>query len=377
MPALLAASIHAELAFERWRRGDRVLAYGSLSRAAELLLNVREPDDNWKVAITLFGNFAGFYAYVTRGKSEDSWPYARPSPGCIFDRNSSVLDLFDPAKLYVIAAQLTLLAEGLGLHDEALRWAGRANLADFDLGMHSMMIPYRVAAHVAGGRFSDALGESWGAYAGGTAALSADQRAVQFSLHTGKVTAVTICFSLASVRVRRGTAEAEHVSVLLEDQLRRLAASDPDPFWAAVVDAIHQIATGGRNWRTLYETGLEWEKSEATQLGIMYRLAAMMNAAPREAFHLTVCSFQKQAIPWLGDTPYDVVVIPFLRSYWRWAFEQYSFNFSAPPRTARELDDALSVPGEAGLRNALKVVSRSLGIALTDKYREYLSNGDC
>jgi hypothetical protein len=30
-----------------------------------------------------------------------------------------------------------LLGEGLGLHNDALRWAGRASLADFDLGMHS------------------------------------------------------------------------------------------------------------------------------------------------------------------------------------------------------------------------------------------------
>jgi hypothetical protein len=42
VPALLAASIHAELGFEQWRRGEQVLAYGSLSQAAEVLLNVKE-----------------------------------------------------------------------------------------------------------------------------------------------------------------------------------------------------------------------------------------------------------------------------------------------------------------------------------------------
>jgi hypothetical protein len=373
LPALLAASIHAELGYEQWRRGERVLAFGCLSRAGELLLNMREASDDWKIAITLFGNVAGYYTYIAHGNSADSWPYAKPFPGCVFNRSSSVLDLFDPAKLYAIAAQLTLLAEGLELHNEALRWAGRASLADFDLGMHSLMVPYRVAAHVVGGRFTEAIRESWSAYAAGAPSSTSDERQVRFNRHTGKVTAVIICLSVAKLAVSLGSAEVVQVVNQLEEQLRQLAPLDLDPFWKAVDDALHQMAAGNCNWRSLYETGRECEEREETQLGIVYRAAAMINAAPREAFNLTLCSFLKQLIPWLGDTPYQTVVVPFLRDYWQWAFARYCFNFSAPARTAEELADAFSVPGDRGLRSALRVIARNLRIAVTEKQKEYLS----
>lgn len=373
MPAVLAASIHAELGFEQWGRGERVSAFGALSRTADLLLNMTEAGNDWKIAITLFGNFAGYYAHIANGNSDDSWPYARPFAGCIFDKNSRVLDLFDPAKIYAIAAQLTLLAESLGLHDDALRWAGRANLADFDLGMHSVMVPYRVAAHAAERRFTEAIRDSWIAYAAGAPSSCTDERQIRFNRQTGKVSTVIVGLSLAKLRVERGSGEAARVTTVIEEQLRQLAASEPDTFWSALLEGMRQIAAGSKDWRSLYEAGREWEEREETQLGIVYRLAAMMNAAPSQAFNLTMYTFQKQLIPWLSDTPYQTIVIPFLRAYWRWSFGQYSFHFSAPARAERELEDALLVPGDCGLRNALRVIARYLGIAVPEKHQEYLS----
>jgi hypothetical protein len=178
---------------------------------------------------------------------------------------------------------------------------------------------------------------------------------------------------LAKLRVERGSDEATRVATVIEEQLRQLAASEPDTFWSALLEGIRQIAAGSKDWRSLYEAGREWEDREETQLGIVYRLAAMMNAAPSQAFNLTMYTFQKQSIPWLGDTPYQTIAIPFLRAYWRWSFGRYSFHFSAPARAERELEDALSVPGDRGLRDALGVIARYLGIAVPEKHQEYLS----
>jgi hypothetical protein len=178
---------------------------------------------------------------------------------------------------------------------------------------------------------------------------------------------------VAKLSVDRGSAEAVQASNQLEEQLRQLAVVELDPFWKAVGDALHQIAAGNRNWRSLYETASRWEEGGETQLGIVYRTAAMIDAAPREAFNLTMYTFQRQLIPWLGDTPYETVVIPFLRGYWQRAFAQCPFYFSAPARTAKELADAFSLPGDRGLRSALKVIARSLGIVVAGEQKEYLS----
>lgn len=268
-----------------------------------------------------------------------------------------------------------MLAEGLGLHDEALRWAARTNLANFDLGMHAMMSPYRVAAHVREARLADALEECWSAY-GGATSKTTDERELQLRMHTGKISAVTIGFALANLRISSGRTAAEQAATMLEIELRRLTVSDLDPFWAAFVEVTRYIATGDRNSRTLYEAGLQWENRSETQIGIMYRIAAIMSAAPQEAFHLTMCSFRRKLIPWVGETPYASVTVPFLRSYWRWAVENYSFHFSSPARSVDEVENALLVPGEPGIRQALAVIARTLRINLTDSYRQYLAEVD-
>jgi hypothetical protein len=87
-------------------------------------------------------------------------------------------------------------------------------------------------------------------------------------------------------------------------------------------------------------------------------------------------SFQKQLIPWLGNTAYQTVMVPFLRSYWHWSSEQYSFHFSAPPRMTKELESAFSAPGERGLRTALGVIALALGITVATQHRDYFTDLD-
>ncbi len=369
---LLAASIHTELAFEQWRHEQRNLAYSSLSRAADLLLNVREADDAWKAAVTIFGNFTGYYSHVARNKSDELWPYAKPAPGRVFDQSSSVVDQFDPAKLYVIGAQLTMLAEDLGLDDESLRWARRSNLSEFSQEMGALMVPYRVAAHLRDGALSRALSESWSASTGGNSAVQSQH---DIGRHYRRIGVVLIGFALGSVRIKRGADEAKRVILELEDQVGR-SGFEPDPFWASAVGAMYQIATNDGDWRTLFDTAVRLEQNKETDLaGMIFRVAALMNAPPREAFQITMYSFLPKLVPWLRETPYATVVLPFIKEYWLWVVQDHSFRFSAPQAAMRELEQQLPVPGESSLKSILKVIAGSLAITLTQKDKDYLSEG--
>jgi hypothetical protein len=182
-----------------------------------------------------------------------------------------------------------------------------------------------------------------------------------------------LCFQLAAVRIKSGITAAKTTADELEARVRRIAQPELDPFWAAILGIIHEIAEGNGNWRTLYEAGVEWEQKSETQLGVMYRLAALMTAGPDNAFHLTMHSFRRKLIPWAVDTPYHTIVVPFLKDYWRWTVEHCPACFSVPERTARELESAMSIAGELGLQKGLEVVARSLGVTLTPDYKEYLS----
>jgi tetratricopeptide (TPR) repeat protein len=376
VPPSLAASIHTELAFEQWQQADRTGAFESLSQAAEVLLGQTKTDDDWKITFTLFGNFAGFFCWDTREGSQTLWSYAKPEAGLMLDRSPDILKVFDPAKLYVIAAQLTLLAEGLGLPDRALRWARRADLAKFDVTCNAVMSPYRAAAHVADERFAEAIEESWTTYMAGMNSQTADQQDLGVRIHVGKTSVAIVMFALAAARVTHGSDEAKKIASSLDAIVRRLTNSNLDQFWTAFVELAHHIANGDRNSRTLYEVGIEWEKRGELHLGIICRIAALTSAAPKEAFHLTMCSFRKKLIRWVGDTPFASVIIPFLRSYWQWALTTYSFHFSRPEGTKAEVQSAFSTPGEAGLRQALRIIADALSIRVTDDYREYLAGTD-
>ena len=104
----------------------------------------------------------------------------------------------------------------------------------------------------------------------------------------------------------------------------------------------------------------------------MHRLAAVIAAPPKAAFHLTMCSFLRGLIPWLTDTTYNTVVVSFLRDYWHWAVEECAVHFSAPPRTLRDLEDAFAASGGRGLNQGLTLIAERLGISLTEEYKELL-----
>lgn len=117
------------------------------------------------------------------------------------------------------------------------------------------------------------------------------------------------------------------------------------------------------------------EKNRETDLaGMIFRVAALMNALPSQAFQITTCSFRPKLVPWLLKTPYATVVLPFLKGYWLWMVEEHSFRFSAPQTTAQRLKHQMSVPGESSLKSVLQVIADSLAITLTQKDKEYFFN---
>jgi hypothetical protein len=140
------------------------------------------------------------------------------------------------------------------------------------------------------------------------------------------------------------------------------------------MEALAEITGGSRHWLGLYDTATSFGKQDETALDMMYRLAATVVAAPREAFHLTMTSFMRESLSWLVDTVYHTVVVSFLRDYWRWAVKDYAIHFSAPPRTLREFEEALVTPGLRGLRLGLRLIGERIGVVLSEKYKESLSD---
>jgi hypothetical protein len=376
IPHVEASSIYGELAIERWRRGERSEAFKEWSRAADCLLDVSNPDDEWKIKIPIFGNCSGYFAYVTQHGNDAAWESARPDSGVMIDRHEGVLGLFDAKKLFAIAAQMVLLAEGLGLYDESLAWAARTSLADFTPELGSLIVPYRTAAHVNEKKFVQAVEEAWNCYASGATAIAeGNEKHGDFSQHTGRIALVIVAFGIARVRVNESIEAARRVFTEIESRIQSLSHEQLDEFWLSALAALRAIVGDEQNWKALYETGMRLGEEGQTMPDIMYRLAAVMAAAPREAFNLTIYSFLRSLIPWMMESPYWAVVVPFIRDYWIWSSQTYGIHFSLPARTRQELREAFASDGEAGLKLGLRLIAERLGITLSEKHKQYLYQG--
>jgi hypothetical protein len=183
-----------------------------------------------------------------------------------------------------------------------------------------------------------------------------------------------VAFGIARTRITEGIGASERAWQVVEDRIQVQSRGRLDSFWITTLEGFREIGKGEQNWKVLYERAVEFGKNNGTILELMFRVAAILNAGPSEAFQLTLYSFQRRMLPrLLTDAPYHVIVISFLCCYWRWCVETYAVHFSLPERTSKEITEVLRVPTETGLKSGLRIIADRLGIRLTEAQKEDLS----
>jgi hypothetical protein len=104
-------------------------------------------------------------------------------------------------------------------------------------------------------------------------------------------------------------------------------------------------------------------EQESGAFHVISYLGAMLKLPPASAFR-ALCAI----LPSLKKLPkgvymHRVLVVPFVRSFWRLAIERDAFAFSAPRLVKRQIDEALAIEGEASLTPLLDAVGRGLGVS--------------
>jgi hypothetical protein len=169
---------------------------------------------------------------------------------------------------------------------------------------------------------------------------------------------IAIGFSVAALKLRGDAAPGSHVAAAVL-ALGGVSGTVPaaEKFHRAaslIEDAFASVLAGGQ----LVEMG---NKQETTAFHVISYLGAMFKLGPADAFR-AVCAILP-ALKGLPKGMYRVLVVPFVRSFWRVAIERDAFAFSAPRLVERQINEALGIEGEASLLPLLTAVGRGLGVS--------------
>jgi hypothetical protein len=176
----------------------------------------------------------------------------------------------------------------------------------------------------------------------------------------GRRDLVAVAIELARRRLKNSESAVlltdEAVAACRQAVERRGAAS----WWVEAATAIASLTRPETGWRTFYDRGAELMKSD-TCLAVVYYLAAMLRAAPKDAIQL-----QMAVVPWLrsvfSKTLFHFTMSSLAADYWTWALKEYPAYFGTPRVTQSDLETACSLQGEERLRRILRAVTTSLGV---------------
>lgn len=121
-----------------------------------------------------------------------------------------------------------------------------------------------------------------------------------------------------------------------------------------------KVAVPEAEWRSVYQQGADLIGSDA-HLGVVYYLAAMLQAAPKDAVQL-----QMSVLMWLrstfSKTLFYFTICRLVPEYWNWALQKCPALFGNPRLARSYLAEAGTLKGEERVRAVLRTVTEDLGV---------------
>lgn len=250
--------------------------------------------------------------------------------------------------------QIADLAESLGHNSDAAKFAMRA-LARSDVKPEARWV---LALQVIPGKAADGdyagIMDLWRSLTTDPMPPGAPQEAES---GMAEIPIIAIGFSVAALKLRADAAGSHVAAAVLALGGVSGTVPEAEKFHRAarlIEDAFASVLGGGQ----LVEMG---NKQETTALHVISYLGAMFKLGPAGAFR-ALCAILP-ALKGLPKGVYRVLVVPFVRSFWRVAIERDAFAFSAPRLVERQINEALVIEGEASLLPLLTAVGRGLGVS--------------
>jgi len=379
--ALSKATVEGEFGILLWSAGQLQEGYNHLSVAARSLLSARRDTKAWKTLFRLFGNCTGYFLSGRRGIAELDADVTIPFSGILLREVKDIDQLYDPEMDWLLPVQLMLLAESIGLYDEAVNWAQETTIGKGAIaaGAKVLLAPALTAGSLLAGRWPEVLTSvdigdlDECADIVQSAHLDDERRAQNVARVNARLILIALAIHVARVGLQdQGLAHAiaQGVAEFSKERSARYADSR---FWPDTVEIFEVLESRSGSWRELWEKASRARARESTSLQELYGIAAVVVAGPREAAQILI-----QIVPWLeqmfSPTLYHATVTTFVREYWQWAFDQFPMSFGLLDRTRKAVGATDELDDKSAVRAVLRAVGFSLNIRVPDYLQKWLDD---
>lgn len=391
-----------ELAIAKWLASDLVAAFEPWEQAGEHLFACKTDADAWKTLLTVYAHISVYFTTLAITGSPptlDGQPYSAPQRGIFLTSRSEIVANYDPSRDSLLTAQLAQFAEAIGNDERAATWALKgmdmARTANQYLAFPSLSIN-AIPHLLLDNRYAEVLDLAVEAgtilmanvlhtQSGGNPLDSNLDVAGILGSHPNEMWRqaernafimglLPITFCLSTVAIRQPEI-ARRLAADVAGLCREISeTSDEQTHWITAAEIIEQIHLQQVSCNELihrYQT----LNSQSNVLQAIGYLAATLQEGTTLAKTLEVHLAIMPLVYGLlkpGSTIYRRIILPFITTYWKKAFEQVYFRFNSPQLVSQMFFQAQNLCEEQQAQLILGTVAYSLGVSLPPEAVQWL-----
>lgn len=414
LPGDEAVKACGESAIILWQNQGVAGAFKPLYAGAEILLNSKNNNENWKSLAVMYAHLCAYLSSVAvTGKPPESTIdpeiYTIPAPGLLLNYSDDIHKYYrDPVDLF-IQLQLLLYAEAINLDKEA---------TDIALGIFEMnnsphrgapgsgygiknrfnlikagnnLIPYLIAAE----RYNEAirLSLSSSLYLFAMKVIEkidislkkpeseADLKNIlnnESDIFRREIDKSAVIFSLIPIMLKLGNTcifdqkLAEQQSYEIAVTCYDIAGNSYFPeLWISSADIIKATFNGSYSFKDLLDMGDKYSQENNYILKHICLLGATFqkDIIPENTIFTHIIIFQELvrsliSFPFL----YKKIAVPFFKNYWEHKFNNNRFRFISPFYVQSQLESAFKLPPDKIIQKILYIIITSLNIKFDRAY---------
>jgi tetratricopeptide (TPR) repeat protein len=367
----------AEKAIACWYAGDRVAAFLNYEEVVRRLFECRSDNSKWRELFGLCGHVLGYFCSMssTGNPPGAEFEYTVPQQGWFLVDRPRIAEMYDAQRDWSLAGQLTILAEALGLDEDACKWALEAVRIGRERNRppaaESLLI-YAVTQEILQERYGQALELALSSTlsmriarirseGGNDAALDvAEYKQAEYVATIAGF--LPIVFGLAKAWLS-DPEKAHQSSMSLAESCRKIATSAARPdLWESAAKILEQSFQNDVRWQQLYEEGKAFSKRGDTSLQVICHLVSSLHAPPSTSFrlHASVLPYIEKQMSHYGM--YRRIVLPFFRDFWLRSVEVDAFYYGTPSVLRGQLLLSARDLTKDKLKDFFQMIERGLGL---------------
>ena len=371
-----------EKAIAAWHVGERATAFACWEEAATKILDWQKRDDGWKSLVAMFGHASGYFSALFSGiEPKPAAEYVVPEPGWFIRERKRAGETYSPEKEWVIAAHISMMAEGVGQSEKSSEWALRAldmGEKGDELGLSGSFAMYAVPAAATEDRLTDAVDLAATSMSNlmmsgvrgrrGPDAKPTVEELIMFEKRTAAYSLVPTGFRLAS-RWVTAREESKRLAAGLALRCRQIAEGNPaEDSWKLNADAIEEVFSENANPERLFEKSRALEHQDEPAARILYWLGAILHSGPKRSYALQLGIYAYLEETYKKYGIYAQNIVPFVFAFWKASIGAEPYVYKQPESLRRKL-------AEIEQRDAIgkeKALLQELSWSLDTKPNDYM-----